>query len=74
MEGQNIILYTTHCPKCEILSEMLTEANIPFEVCDNHEEVVKACEVMGEMYVPILKVGEEYMNFAKSIAWVGENA
>lgn len=61
-----IILYSTHCPKCNILEHKLKEKNIDYTECNDTEEIIK----QGFYEAPILKVGDEYMNFGKAIKWV----
>ena len=34
MEGK-LILYTTHCPKCEILERKLKEKGVAYQICDD---------------------------------------
>ena len=57
-----IILYSTNCPRCEILKEKLQKKNIKFEECNNIEEMVK----LGISTVPILKVDNKYFNFKEA--------
>ena len=37
----NIILYTTHCPKCKILRSKLDDNNISYTLCDDVEQMIK---------------------------------
>lgn len=64
----NVVLYSTGCPKCEILEEKLNAKNIPYDI-ERNEEVMKE---LGIEYTPMLSVNGELMNFAEAIKWVKE--
>ncbi len=65
---ENIILYTTHCPKCNILKAKLDEKNISYTVC---EDVVEL-KALGITMVPVLKVDGAYMEFKAAVDWVNQ--
>lgn len=62
----SITLYTTHCPKCEVLYKKLEAAGLQFEICENVDELVD----LGFKTVPILKVDEEFLDFKKAVDWI----
>jgi glutaredoxin-related protein len=53
----DVILYTTHCPKCEILMAKLNEKEIPYTICED----VITMKALGFTVVPILKANGAYM-------------
>lgn len=56
----NIILYTTHCPKCRVLESKLKAKNIKYvEVTD--EMVMQAKNIE---FLPMLEAGGVLMDFA----------
>ena len=61
-------LFSTGCPKCNILEKKLSMKNIEFVKNDNIDEVVKA----GYSSAPILKVDGKYLEFTDAIKWVNE--
>ncbi len=61
-----IILYSTGCPKCNILKKKLSEKNIVFEENTSVDEMIE----MGLMEAPALGVDGEILNFPKAIEWV----
>lgn len=62
----DIMLYSTHCPQCEILEEKLRVKNIPYtEVND-----VALMLNKGIKNVPVLEVNGETMDFLKACEWV----
>lgn len=65
-ETMNIILHSTHCPKCEVLKEKLVTANIEFTE-NNDVQIMKA---LGMKSAPILQVGNELLTFAEGVEWV----
>lgn len=61
----NVILYTTHCPKCTILSKKLQDVNITFEECTD----TNVMRSKGFEWVPILEVDGRYMDYKKALDW-----
>lgn len=61
-------LYSTKCPKCNILEKKLKEKNI------NYTEVndIDAMLEMGLKEVPWLKVENKMLNFQEAVQWVNE--
>lgn len=64
----NIILYTTHCPKCKILSDMLKQKGISFTENDDVQEMIN----LGFTSAPILNVNGDLMTFNAAMAWIRE--
>ena len=63
---KNIVLYSTGCPRCEILKKKLMMYNIPFEENDSFDEMLN----LGIMQVPVLKADDKYMDFREAILWI----
>lgn len=62
----DIMLYSTHCPQCEILEEKLQVKNIKYtEVND-----VALMLNKGIKNVPVLEVNGEMMDFLKACEWI----
>jgi glutaredoxin len=78
-----VILYSTGCPKCNVLKRKLNEANIEYSEETDMEKIEKVCEMANTDMLPILAVNEDvhenelfaisYMDFSAAIKWVGEN-
>ncbi len=64
----NIILYTTHCPKCNVLESKLNAKGIQYKKVDDVDTIVE----LGFMEAPILKVEEKIMSFAEANKWINE--
>ena len=58
-----IILYSTHCPRCEVLEEKLKSKGIEY-IEENSVEVMQA---KGIMSVPVLEYNGELFDFGKAI-------
>lgn len=61
-----VILYTTHCPRCQVLASKLDSAAIKYEVCDD----VEVMSQKGIMSVPLLEVDGKQLDFKKAVDWV----
>lgn len=64
----NVILYTTHCPQCNILTKKLDLAGVEYSVCDDPQEILK----LGFMSAPILKVDDEIYLFKEAVLWIDD--
>lgn len=63
-----IILYSTNCPKCNVLEKKLQSKNIDFELC-NDVDLMLSKEIQQ---APYLEVDNELMDFSKAVKWVNE--
>ena len=64
----NIVLYSTGCPKCEVLKKKLTESGVLYE--ENHS--VDEMLALGITQVPVLEVDGTMMDFKSAVAWVNK--
>lgn len=60
-----IILYSTGCPKCDILKKKLDEKKISYQENNNIEEMIK----LGIDFVPVLQIDGKRLNFAQAVKW-----
>ena len=63
-----VILYTTHCPKCKVLETKLKQKAIDFEIIDDENAMIDK----GFMSAPMLEVDEKVMDFSAAINWTKE--
>lgn len=63
-----IIMYSTHCPKCTILAKKLNQKNIDFTEKTDVNEMAS----LGIHSVPVLKVGDEMMDFKTAVNWINK--
>lgn len=64
----NVILYSTGCPKCNILKKKLADAKIDYSVIEDVDVMVSK----GLKDVPWLEVDGNLMNFVDSSKWINE--
>jgi len=64
----NVILYSTGCPKCNILKKKLEDAQIDYKVIEDVDVMVSK----GLKDVPWLEVDGNLMNFVDSSKWINE--
>ena len=64
--NKNIILYSTGCPRCEILKRKLDEKRIGYETVTDIEKMLS----LGIYTVPYLSVDGNLLDFRDAIRWV----
>lgn len=64
----NVILYSTGCPKCNILKKKLADAQIDYSVVEDVDIMLSK----GLKDVPWLEVDGNLMNFVDSSKWINE--
>lgn len=62
----NIVLYSTHCPRCTVLEKKLKAKGIKFEVETSVDDML----ALGITQVPMLRVDDKLLNFAEANTWV----
>lgn len=62
----NIVLYSTHCPRCTVLEKKLEAKGIKFEVETSVDDMLS----LGITQVPMLRVDDKLLNFAEANTWV----
>ena len=61
-----VTLYTTHCPKCNVLTAKLNEKGIPYEEVDDVNTMISK----KIMTAPYLEVDGNLMDFVNAVNWV----
>ena len=64
-----VTLYSTHCPKCNVLEKKLKQKNISYEEV-NDIEIMKD---KGYLSVPVLEVDGVSMDFKTASDWINNN-
>ena len=62
----NIVLYSTHCPRCTVLEKKLEAKGIKFEVETSVDDMLS----LGITQVRMLRVDDKLLNFAEANTWV----
>lgn len=63
-----VTLYTTHCPKCEVLKKKLDNKKIEYDEIDDIKLIAKK----GYLSVPVLEVDGTPFNFSTANNWVNQ--
>lgn len=64
--NEKIIMYSTGCPKCNVLKSKLDGKNIQYVICDDVSEM----ESLNIDHVPVLSVNGELFQFTDAVKWV----
>lgn len=70
-----IILYSTHCSHCKVVTMMLQKKNIQYEevyINPDKPEEVQIMLDMGLKSAPGLVVNGKVMNFTEAVNWIKE--
>lgn len=66
MSDSLVILYSTGCPRCNVLIQKLNSKNIQYTVVSDVEEMEKK----GIETVPVLEVDGQMLQFKEATDWV----
>ena len=71
---ERIVLYSTNCPKCKVITKKLEQKGIDFtEIdCRANTTYIEMLSGKGFKGMPVLQVGDEYFDFMKANRWIGE--
>ena len=64
--NKNIVLYSTGCPKCEILKKKMGEKNISYTEIND-------IDIMNEKnitFVPMLEIEGKLLNYRESVGFI----
>lgn len=62
----DVTLYTTHCPKCNVLSQKLLKKNVKFSEIQDTDIMLEK----GFKTVPVLVVDGIVMEFLEANSWI----
>ena len=65
---EDIVLFSSGCPKCNVLKQKLDSRKIKYEVSEDFDELI----AQNLQTVPVLKVNGEYYQFSEAIKVVNE--
>ena len=64
----NIILYSTNCPKCKVLEKKLIQKNIQYTKIEN----LDILREKGFTFLPVLEVGSSAFNFKEAVDYINK--
>lgn len=62
----SIILYTIHCPACNVLEKKLKSKNISFEIVDD-EEILNKLNIVN---FPVMSLNGSLLSYREAIEWI----
>ena len=66
-----VTLYSTGCPKCNVLKKKLEAANINYTEVTDTDKVSQICNSTGLDSIPIIAIEDGHiLDFNRAIAWV----
>lgn len=68
MIEKEIVLYSTGCPKCNVLKSKLNKAGIKYTIVSDTNKILET----GFNVVPILKVGDDFLLFKQANDYLNE--
>ena len=66
MDNSEIVLYSTHCPKCKVLETKLKQKGIQYTEIDDVSGLIEK----GFKSAPVLKVGDKYLEFSDANKYI----
>ena len=63
-----VILYSTGCPKCKILTQKLNDKNVKYDVVNDVDTMLSK----GFETVPMLEVDGNVLDFMNANKWINE--
>ena len=61
-------MYTTGCPRCNVLKKKLDEKGIQYEIITDKDIMMSK----GFSVVPVLEVNDRTMDFTEAVKWINE--
>lgn len=61
-----VILYSTHCPMCNVLKQKLDEKHIGYQL----ETDIDKMQELGFTTAPMLQVDEKIMSFREALSYI----
>ena len=63
---EKLVLYSTGCPRCNVLKKKLQQKNIQYEEIND----ISIMEEKGYLSVPVLEVNDTSMDFKAANDWI----
>ena len=62
----NVVLYSTGCPQCNVLTKKLDDKNVQYTKNENVDDML----ALGIDAVPVLSVDGKLLPFGEAVQWV----
>ena len=73
MDNSEIVLYSTHCPKCNMIEMIFKNKKIEYTVEDNKEEVLKVADENNIKEIPFAKINDKMYTCEEIKSWIKEH-
>ena len=67
-----VVLYSTNCPKCQVLEKKLAQKIPDFTIVTDKDKVVEVGRKYKIMSAPILQVGNAFFSFTDANNWLND--
>lgn len=64
-----IVLYSTNCPRCNVIRSKLDQKHIHYSICTDMKEITNK----GFQQAPVLYTGTSFLDFKQAIEWINNN-
>lgn len=65
-----IKFYSSHCPKCAVLEDLMKNKKIEFELIDNEKEYLPVAKENNIMSMPFAEIDGKFYNSVEFQKWV----
>ncbi len=65
---EEVILYTTHCPKCRVVEMKLKQKGVNYEECDDVDKMLN----LGLTSAPAIQVGDRILDFVEAVEYINK--
>ena len=62
----NVVLHSTHCPRCKVIEAKLNLKDIQYEINTDMDKM----ESLGIMSVPVLEIDGQLLQFKEATEWI----
>ena len=62
----DVVLYSTNCPRCNVLEKKLSQKNIDYKLITDEDIMINK----GFMTAPMLEVDNEVYDFKGAVDWL----
>ena len=65
----SVVLYSTHCPRCNVLEKKLQQKEVDYDEV-NDTSIIEIMKEKGYLSVPVLEVDGKSMDFKEAVDWI----
>lgn len=65
-----VIFYSSHCPKCKVLEQLMNKKNIDYKMIDNEEIYLPIADANEIMSMPFAEIDGKILNTKELQAYI----